>query len=145
MNSCHNVVNVTGSKSCLQVENNLGGCHSPFLRKYAESFPLKKINCIEHWILSIWLSWGRAMNLLGFLCPCCGCHPLAVTLEVHLVQSSAWRCHSSWHLNVPETDPCLQGILMGEKSETICLIDAEQLWSGLLINFSVWKSSFVDA
>lgn len=52
------------------------------------------------------------MNLLGFLCPW---HPLAVTLEVHLVQSSASRCHSSWHFNVPETDPCLQGILMGEK------------------------------
>lgn len=67
------------------------------------------------------------MNLLGFLCPCCGWNPLAVTLEVHLVQSSASRCHSSWHLNVPETDPCLQGILMGKKSETICFIYAEQI------------------
>lgn len=60
------------------------------------------------------------MNLLGFLCSYHGWHPLAVRLEVHLVQSSASRCHSSWHINVPETGPCLQVIPMAaleEKSE----------------------------
>lgn len=52
------------------------------------------------------------MNLLGFLCSHRGWHPLAVRLEVRLVQSSASRCYSSWHVNVPETGLCLQGILM---------------------------------
>lgn len=88
------------------------------------------------------------MNLLGFLCSPRGWHPLAVRLEVHLVQSSASRCHSSWHVNVPQTGPCLQGILMAAlwgKSEIICFIYSEQdvdiiIWTAHKI-FSVWKSS----
>lgn len=59
------------------------------------------------------------MNLLGFPCSYCGWHPLAVRLQVCFVQSSASRCHSSWHVNVPETDPCLQGILMAAPGKNI--------------------------